>query len=389
LILFANGTAAGEKINPIRTLNMDKTSSGPPLSATLSRPAVSMGRGLAPGLQRVGPLCVIPELLRESGVQPARVLKSAGLDADALSDPDRRIPFAQCLFLLARCAEATDIPEFGLRAAARWRLHHIGTVGHLLECCATLGQALDLFAAFQWMNAAGGALLVRREAAVTSVGYAIYEPQASHGVQEGYDLTMGIGIQLVRQLTQQPTWSPTRVQIARPRPENAEPYARYFGAPVRFNAEATLLQYPGHIDAAPLPGRNDARRRQLLDMIAGKREELIPRLHRMVRVALLFGLSAEELVAPMFVSQRTLNRRLAGMGTSLREIIGQVRFEAAKQLLRDTTLSVSEIAGALGYSEAPAFVRAFQRWAGTSPGLWRDRFARASLIGDAAESVTS
>jgi AraC-like DNA-binding protein len=229
------------------------------------------------------------------------------------------------------------------------------------------------------MNASGGAALMRREAGVTSLGYAIYEPQATRGVHETYDLTMGIGIQLVRQLIEQPNWSPTRVQMARPRPEHVEPYGRYFGAPVRFNAEAALIQYPEHLDATPLPRRNDARRRQLLDMIAGKREELIPRLHRTVRVALLFDLSAEELVAPMFISQRTLNRRLAELGTSLREIVGQVRFEAAKQLLRDTTLSVAEIAGSLGYSEAPAFVRAFQRWAGTSPGLWRAHAAQGAL----------
>jgi AraC-like DNA-binding protein len=64
------------------------------------------------------------------------------------------------------------------------------------------------------------------------------------------------------------------------------------------------------------------------------------------------------------------------MGTNLREIVGQVRFEASKQLLRDTTLSVAEIGSALGYAEAPAFVRAFQRWSGTSPGSWRSSHAR-------------
>ncbi len=348
-----------------------------PLPAKLSGAVLSMGRALPPGLQRVGPLCEIPELLRECGIRPAPVLKSAGLEADALSDPDHRVPFAQVTLVLARCAAATGIPEFGLRVAARWRVHHIGVIGHLLECCATLGQALDVFTAVQWMNAAGGTALVRRKAGVSSLGYAIYEPQATRGVHEAYDFTSGIALQLVRQLIRQPMWYPTRVKISRVRPENTEPYARYFGAPVRFNADASLLEYPERLDATPLPGRDDVRRRQLLDMIAGTREELIPRLHRMVRVALLFRLSAEELVAPMFISQRTLNRRLAEMGTNLREIIGQVRFEASKQLLRDTTMPVAEIAGAVGYAEAPAFVRAFQRWSGTSPGVWRSRLVHS------------
>ena len=347
-----------------------------PLTAPPSPSLLSMGRALPPGVQRVGPLIEIPALLREHGARPARVLKSAGLDADALSDPERRIPFAACALLLAKCAEATGLPDFGLRAATRWRLDHIGVVGQVIASCATLGDALDLFASIQWMNASGGAVLLRRGGGVTTLGYVIYEPRVTRGAHETYDMTMGIGVALVRQLIQQANWSPTRVQVARPRPPGSGLYARYFHSPVRFNAEASLLQYPEQLDALPLPTRNDARRRQLLTMITGLREDLIPRLHRMARVALLFGLSSKDLVAPMLISPRTLNRRLAGMGTNLREIVGQVRFEASKQLLRDTTLSVTEIGSALGYSEAPAFVRAFQRWSGTSPGSWRSSHAR-------------
>lgn len=343
---------------------------------TLSPHAESIGRGLPAGLQRVGPMSEIPGLLREYGVAPGAVLKSAGLPADALSDIEARLPFVKVTLLLQKCAAATGLPDFGLRLASRWRIDHIGAVGQLLQCCATLGQALDLFASFQWMNASGGTVLVRRHAGITSFGYAIYEPGPGRGYSEGYDYTLGIALQLVRQLLQQPKWAPTRVELARPRPESAEPYALYFRAPVRFNAEVSQIQFPEPFDAMPLPTRNDVRRRLLLDKIAGAREELIPRLHRMARMALHFGLSAEELAAPMLISQRTLNRRLAEFGTSLREIIGEVRLEASKQLLRDTTMPVSEISRVLGYTEAPSFVRAFKRWSGTSPGAWRSSHAR-------------
>lgn len=356
---------------------MDNDPASQEFNLTLSPHAESIGRGLPAGLQRVGPLSEVPALLREYGVRPGTVLKSAGLRADALSDIEARIPFVRVTLLLKKCAEATGLPDFGLRAASRWRIDHIGAVGQLLQSCASLGQALDLFASFQWMNASGGTVLVHRRDGITTLGYAIYEPGPGDGYSEAYDFTAGIAVQLVRQLLQQLDWTPSRVQLARPRPESTEPYSRYFRAPVRFNAEATLLQYPEPFDAMPLPTRNDVRRRMLLDKIAGAREELIPRLHRVVRVALLYGLSAEELVAPTFISQRTLNRRLAEMGTSLREIIGQVRLEASKQLLRDTTMSVAEIAGVLGYSESPPFVRAFQRWSGTSPGVWRS--SRAAI----------
>jgi AraC-like DNA-binding protein len=36
-------------------------------------------------------------------------------------------------------------------------------------------------------------------------------------------------------------------------------------------------------------------------------------------------------------------------------------------------MNIAEIAASLGYADASAFVRAFARWAGTTPGSWRSR----------------
>jgi len=47
------------------------------------------------------------------------------------------------------------------------------------------------------------------------------------------------------------------------------------------------------------------------------------------------------------------------------------RVEAAKALLRDDTLSLSEIALRCGFSDQSHFTRTFSRVAGTSPGAWR------------------
>jgi AraC-like DNA-binding protein len=39
--------------------------------------------------------------------------------------------------------------------------------------------------------------------------------------------------------------------------------------------------------------------------------------------------------------------------------------------LKDTEMSLSQIAAALGYSEASAFTRAFRGWSGQAPSVWR------------------
>ncbi len=77
-------------------------------------------------------------------------------------------------------------------------------------------------------------------------------------------------------------------------------------------------------------------------------------------------------VAGLFeVHERTLNRRLCLQGPSFKALIEEIRYEIARQLLRDTRLGVTEIAAALDYSESSAFNRAFRRWSGTSPTAWR------------------
>ena len=56
-------------------------------------------------------------------------------------------------------------------------------------------------------------------------------------------------------------------------------------------------------------------------------------------------------------------------------LIDEVRYDVARQLLRDTALPVAEIAAALDYSGSAVFDRAFRRWSGMSPSAWRDEHA--------------
>ena len=69
--------------------------------------------------------------------------------------------------------------------------------------------------------------------------------------------------------------------------------------------------------------------------------------------------------------RRTLNRRLKALGTTFRDVLEDVRFEAACELLGSTQLPLDDIAAALGYAGVSPFSRAFRRRAGSPPGHWR------------------
>jgi AraC-like DNA-binding protein len=76
------------------------------------------------------------------------------------------------------------------------------------------------------------------------------------------------------------------------------------------------------------------------------------------------------------VHPRTLNRRLSADGTTFSALQADVRYEVARQLLRDTRMSIADIAFALGYAESAPFDRAFRRWSGITATAWRSENAR-------------
>ena len=70
-------------------------------------------------------------------------------------------------------------------------------------------------------------------------------------------------------------------------------------------------------------------------------------------------------------SSRTLHRQLQLADTSYKEILDRVRFEQACTQLRDTEISVKELAYRLGYSGSNNFIRCFKRLSGGTPSAYR------------------
>jgi len=73
----------------------------------------------------------------------------------------------------------------------------------------------------------------------------------------------------------------------------------------------------------------------------------------------------------MRMGTRTLQREMNGAGMSYRDLITRLRAERAKGYLEETSLTVSEIAFQLGYSESSHFIRAFEKVTGASPSRYR------------------
>lgn len=81
--------------------------------------------------------------------------------------------------------------------------------------------------------------------------------------------------------------------------------------------------------------------------------------------------SSQWLAHELSISTSTLKRRLSEEGTTLREVRESFLHERAMLRLLDRSMSVSEIATDLGYSDLTNFSHAFKRWTGRSPSEFR------------------
>jgi len=165
-------------------------------------------------------------------------------------------------------------------------------------------------------------------------------------------------------------------------PASEAPYRELLGAPVRFAAPVSAIAIDPAELAAPLPPRDPALHEMLTRFAEERlarvavRRELADEVRLAVRRA-FDGNRAPEVSAiarHLGMGQRTLGRRLQEQGTTYAALLDDVRRVTALELLeRDVT--TAEIAFFLGYSDSRAFLRAFRRWTGLTPG----RFRRSTL----------
>lgn len=83
------------------------------------------------------------------------------------------------------------------------------------------------------------------------------------------------------------------------------------------------------------------------------------------------GASGADIVDALALHRRSLNRRSSAVGVTFRQVPDRVRFAVAKELLENSEISLAEIAYALGYAHDAAFLSAFRRRTGMTPGGWR------------------
>lgn len=330
---------------------------------------------------RAGILAGLESLLRSLACDPKSVLAEVGLGPSALLDPDAWVDYRQANRLVARSAEASGCPHFGLLLGQEVTAAQLGFSGFMVRAAANVGQALQTLAEHLDLHDTGGRATFNVDADFVQIGYRIDSPSVEFP-GHAYDFSAAVLCRLLRDFLGL-GWNPAEVRLTRGSEVDTTPYRQYFRSRLVFGCEACVVVFPSRFLGHSL-ATADAPLFQLLELEAALRQglegsRLAGALPRLLRRGLLVNCySAGELSAAMGIHERTLHRHLQAAGTTYRKELDRVRYAVSTELLSGTYLRVSDIAQSVGYADSATFIRAFRRWSGSSPLAWRKRHPHQS-----------
>jgi AraC-like DNA-binding protein len=254
----------------------------------------------------------------------------------------------------ALCGE----PWTGLRLAADLPLSPVyAPIGLALESAATVGHALLGFAPhIALVHPLLRATWVADDAGGRWTQTHVGSPRSVGRHSEEYGLAFVLA--RCREACADLPLRAESVSLSHPRPRDTLPLQRFFGTErLTFGADQTAFSLTRAVLDTPLRLRPKA---PTVALVTAALPDLLPQGATLERVAQVLGMS-----------DRTLQRRLEAAGTSFLEVQDGVRETRARQLLHDPALSLLAIAEQLGFSDLATFSRAFKRWTGEPPGMFR------------------
>lgn len=161
-------------------------------------------------------------------------------------------------------------------------------------------------------------------------------------------------------------------------PDDVPAFERALGCSVRPASSWNGLAVPPDAWRLPLRRRDPILRHMLESHAEAILAERSPRggvaldVRRALSPSMITGdVRIGALARQLGMSGRTLQRRLAAEGVSFQQLLDEARKEAAGRFLREQALAICEVAYLVGYSEPAPFHRAFKRWYGMTPELFR------------------
>lgn len=320
----------------------------------------------------------------DSGSLERRYLRAKPADGNALPE----ISLTDLNALLADASKELNDPLFGLHCAIAMPRGAYGVLEFALRSAPTGRRAIEQLAEY-------GALinpLVRWSLELDGDEVALHHraPRKEGVGRQGNYFTVARILAISRQMLGDDLM-PTRAWFAHVDKDCPEELRTHLGtARIDFGRSSNGLSFKA-ADLERTPEGADVELNLVLEkhakalLRANDAEDIFERTRRTVAELLpRSDASLSKTAKRLHLTSRTLQRRLTEEGVAFADLVAEVRRTQAERLLHKGEADLSEVAGAVGYQDTGAFVRAFKKWTGTTPGKFREQCLNEPVTAPAA-----
>ena len=308
----------------------------------------------------------------EAGLE--MLVSEIGIPSAYKSNQELRLPINSYLELWSRAEKLTEDPAIGIKVGQQSQAELMGLVGQVLVHSDTLEKGIEQYVRLFSLVNNGMDLNFERIGRLSIIEFNYHKPE--YYCRADIDRTLTLAIMRTRQFVNNEIRL-EKVGVAHDKPVYAEEYEKVFECPVEFGQEVSSITFSSRFLHFSPKQKNPYAQSALLGYAEAIHNRLFKRkigdkVRDIVIEMLPQGkIDIDSVAQRLHMSRQTLYRKLKKEELIFQELVENIRREKALEIIQDESLSLSEIAFVLGFSELSAFSRAFKRWTGTRPRQYR------------------
>lgn len=318
--------------------------------------------------------------LEANRLEADELFKRCGLDPSLIRDSRSRYPFQLVCKAILEAAAISRKDNIGLELARFFNPLDLNALGVTFLSSATLLEALHRLMRYE--SAFNSNLLLSMEESAGRINLISTVPDMPQDATRAIeDNRTAVLVDLCRAGLDR-SLDPVEVSFTYPEPKSKGEHFGVFRCPVKFSQPVSNVAFDIADARRPFTAANRelaVSGDQILERMMNdlKKTDIVSK----VKTAIIENLPSgnpdqEDIAKSVFVSSRTLQRKLADENTNFRTLFLEVRRELAEKYIADKTMPLVEISYMLGFSDTSSFSRAFKQWTGASPATFRDSIAR-------------
>jgi AraC-like DNA-binding protein len=302
--------------------------------------------------------------------------QDSGLDIAQIRQTQGVVRFTQLCDVIRQAIAAYQQPDLGLKLGSSEGLISMGILGFAMQSCKTVADALDI--ALRYHQISGSVLNINFSIHADLCELEVTEPYPCNALKAFfYDELFSSIITCLNAMLGDHE-DVISLELSYFPSDYQQQYHDLFGCPIQFNRDKNIMRFSHRLLQRSLKNYSPANYATAIQICEQALKE-IDRLNQVGYVHLLDHLIEQYLperfemqhaAEHLRISERHLRRQLLAEGLSFQQIRQNVLERKAKQLI-EQNLSMSEISLQLGFSELREFRRAFKRWTGQAPSIYK------------------